>query len=177
MNQFRVVVRQPLVAAAPGSSFGPTGKLKAKPPKPYTSSPELLAALAKSCLDDPEVDFSGSYPVSAAAYASDGVSDKQRVQTVTNDVWKATGYRFTVKDHPPHRPRAQNPPLVLPGRGAPLQAPRLQRRRLHRRGRARVEAGRGVREAALPVPESSDDHLPACRCGQGPGRRRRRRRR
>lgn len=31
MNQFRVVVRQPLVAAAPGSSFGPTGKLKAKP--------------------------------------------------------------------------------------------------------------------------------------------------
>ncbi|KAJ7352264.1 hypothetical protein DFH08DRAFT_82877, partial [Mycena albidolilacea] len=101
MNQFRVVVRQPLVAAAPGSSFGPTGKLKAKPPKSYTSSPELLAALAKSCLDDPEVDFSGSYPVSAAAFASDGVSDKQRVQTVTNDVWKATGYRFTVKDHPP----------------------------------------------------------------------------
>jgi hypothetical protein len=31
MNQFRVVVRQPLVAPSPGSSFGPSGKLKAKP--------------------------------------------------------------------------------------------------------------------------------------------------
>ncbi|KAJ7213807.1 hypothetical protein B0H12DRAFT_1155644 [Mycena haematopus] len=99
MNQFRVVVRQPLVAPTPGSSFGPTGKLKAKPPKAYSTSEELLAALSKTCVEDPEVDFSGSYIVSAPD--ADMLSDKARVQTVTNDIWKATGYRFTVKDHPP----------------------------------------------------------------------------
>ncbi|KAF7335833.1 hypothetical protein MVEN_02239600 [Mycena venus] len=99
MNQFRVVVRQPLVAASPGSSFGPTGKLKAKPPKAYNTSEELLTALRKTCIEDPEVDFSGSYVVSGND--ADTVSDKQRVQMVTNDIWKATGYRFTVKDHPP----------------------------------------------------------------------------
>ncbi|KAJ6468294.1 hypothetical protein C8R45DRAFT_1018187, partial [Mycena sanguinolenta] len=99
MNQFRVVVRQPLVASSPGSSFGPTGKLKAKPPKAYSTSEELYAALTKTCVEDPEVDFSGSYIVPAPE--ADTVSDKVRVQMVTNDVWKATGYRFTVKDHPP----------------------------------------------------------------------------
>ncbi|KAJ6553554.1 hypothetical protein DFH09DRAFT_924981, partial [Mycena vulgaris] len=68
-------------------------------PKTYTSSEELLAALAKTCLEDPEVDFSGSYLV--AENDADTLSDKQRVQTVTHEIWKATGYRFTVKDHPP----------------------------------------------------------------------------
>ncbi|KAF8206990.1 hypothetical protein K438DRAFT_1755723 [Mycena galopus ATCC 62051] len=97
MNQFRVVVRQPLVAPLPGSSFGPTGKLKAKPPKAYTTADEVLAALSKTCAEDPEVDFSGSYIVPDA----DSIPDKTRVQMVTNDIWKATGYRFTVKDHPP----------------------------------------------------------------------------
>ncbi|KAJ7173948.1 hypothetical protein C8R43DRAFT_976713 [Mycena crocata] len=100
-NQFRVMVRQPLLAPASsqGSSFGPSGKLKAKPPKSYDDSKELLAALRTTCTDDPEVDFSGSYLVPGSEAGT--VSDKQRVQTVSHDIWKATGYRFTVKDHPP----------------------------------------------------------------------------
>ncbi|KAJ7220298.1 hypothetical protein GGX14DRAFT_434103 [Mycena pura] len=99
MSHFRVVVHQPLVAAAPGSSFGPSGKLKAKPPKPYSSGEDLLSALQTTCIEDSEVDFSGSYLV--AEGDADTISDKQRVQMVTHDIWKATGYRFTVKDHPP----------------------------------------------------------------------------
>ncbi|KAK7032738.1 hypothetical protein R3P38DRAFT_2618548 [Favolaschia claudopus] len=59
----------------------------------------MLAALRKTSLQDAEVDFSGSYVVSGND--TDTTSDKQRVQNVINDVWKATGYRFTVKDHPP----------------------------------------------------------------------------
>ncbi|KAJ6577571.1 hypothetical protein B0H19DRAFT_1120404 [Mycena capillaripes] len=99
MSQFRVVVRQPFVAAAPGSSFGPSGKLKAKPPKAYKTSEELLSALRTTCLEDSVVDFSGSYLL--AGNDAHEVSDKQRIQMVINDIWKSTGYRFTVKDHPP----------------------------------------------------------------------------
>ncbi|KAJ7503530.1 hypothetical protein B0H11DRAFT_1642749, partial [Mycena galericulata] len=65
----------------------------------YNTSEELLAALAHTCLRDPEVDFSGSYHVSGSD--ADTTSDKQRVQNVAHAIWKATGYRFTVKDHPP----------------------------------------------------------------------------
>ncbi|KAJ7352266.1 hypothetical protein DFH08DRAFT_990672 [Mycena albidolilacea] len=69
---------------------------KLKPPTAYFTSHDLLAALTKSCLEDAQVDFSGSYSVSASSTTDAGaVSDKQRVQTVANDVWKATGYRFT----------------------------------------------------------------------------------
>ncbi|KAJ7666309.1 hypothetical protein B0H17DRAFT_1090110 [Mycena rosella] len=103
MNQYPGVrepaVREPLVISSPVSSFGPSGKLKAKPPKPYISSEDLLAALQTSCIEDPEVDFSGSYLLTGPD--ADTLSDKQRVQAVAHDIWKATGYRFTVKDHPP----------------------------------------------------------------------------
>ncbi|KAJ7650873.1 hypothetical protein FB45DRAFT_889001 [Roridomyces roridus] len=92
MNEFR----EPLIISTPASSLGPTGKLKAKPPKSYKTSEEMLAALAATCLED-QVDFSGSYVCSDV----DAISDKQRVQKVANAIWKATGYRFTVKDHPP----------------------------------------------------------------------------
>ncbi|KAF7375295.1 hypothetical protein MSAN_00416300 [Mycena sanguinolenta] len=132
MNQFRVVVRQPLVASSPGSSFGPTGKLKAKPPKAYSTSEELYAALTKTCAEDPEVDFSGSYIVPAPD--ADTVSDKVRVQMVTNDVWKATGYRFTVKDHPPtergHKTRlwcSQDEARRSKHRGSNNDAPRVSK--------------------------------------------------
>ncbi|KAJ6483788.1 hypothetical protein C8R47DRAFT_1132093 [Mycena vitilis] len=90
------LVREPSVAP---SSFGPSGKLKAKPPESFRSGADLLSALAKTCLEDPEVDFSGSYLI--ATNDADTLSDKQRVQRVAHDIWKATGYRFTVKDHPP----------------------------------------------------------------------------
>ncbi|KAJ7672287.1 hypothetical protein DFH06DRAFT_1467797, partial [Mycena polygramma] len=90
------LVREPSVAP---TSFGPSGKLKAKPPESFGSSADLLSALAKTCLEDPEVDFSGSYLI--PTNDADTLSDKQRVQKVAHDIWKATGYRFTVKDHPP----------------------------------------------------------------------------
>ncbi|KAJ7056781.1 hypothetical protein C8F01DRAFT_1061939 [Mycena amicta] len=78
--------------------LGPKIKAKAKPPKNYTNAQDLLSDLRTLCIGEDEVDFSGSYPL---AQSDLGVSDKQRVQMVTQDVWKATGYRFTVKDHPP----------------------------------------------------------------------------
>ncbi|KAJ7082846.1 hypothetical protein B0H15DRAFT_851692 [Mycena belliarum] len=99
MNQSRVLVREPLVTPSVASSFGPSGKLKAKTPKSYPNGEALLEDLAKSCLEDPEVDFSGSYL--DADSTSSALSDKQRVQAVTHEIWRLTGYRFTVKDHPP----------------------------------------------------------------------------
>ncbi|KAF7354458.1 SWIM-type domain-containing protein [Mycena venus] len=41
------------------------------------------------------VDFHGTYKVAADPL----VTPKQRVQMVAAEIWKATGYRFTVKDH------------------------------------------------------------------------------
>ncbi|KAJ7654535.1 hypothetical protein DFH06DRAFT_1092784 [Mycena polygramma] len=41
------------------------------------------------------VDFHGTYPVPADPL----VSPKQRVQMVAAEIWKLSGYRFTVKDH------------------------------------------------------------------------------
>ncbi|KAF7311997.1 hypothetical protein MIND_00211600 [Mycena indigotica] len=82
----------------PGTLTLGVHKLKAKPPYVYGTAQELLAALRAVCLGDAEVDFSGSYPL---AEEDPGVSDKQRVQIVVNDVWRATGYKFTIKDHPP----------------------------------------------------------------------------
>ncbi|KAJ7284388.1 hypothetical protein C8J57DRAFT_1216830 [Mycena rebaudengoi] len=64
-------------------------------PRIYNDNGDLLSAIHAACLEDAAVDFSGSYSVSG-----DPLSDKERVQSVTHDIWKATGYRFTVKDHP-----------------------------------------------------------------------------
>ncbi|KAJ6596027.1 hypothetical protein B0H10DRAFT_2232640 [Mycena sp. CBHHK59/15] len=94
------VACEPLLPTTPaGSTVGPTGKLKAKPPSSYNDSQELLSALHMTCLEVDEVDFSGSYTIAACDAGT--ISDKQRVQIITHDIWKATGYRFTVKDHPP----------------------------------------------------------------------------
>ncbi|KAF7327328.1 hypothetical protein MKEN_00310300 [Mycena kentingensis (nom. inval.)] len=109
-----VLVARP--TAAPSPVAGPSGKLRAKPPRNYTSGEDLLAALKTMCIAGDEVDFSGSYLVPPADLGQ--VSDKQRVQMVTHEIWKSTGYRFTcvvvlsrrcsgspghlsVKDHPP----------------------------------------------------------------------------
>ncbi|KAK1221943.1 hypothetical protein PQX77_015233 [Marasmius sp. AFHP31] len=68
----------------------------AKSPTIYNSSVELLNALSNALRASQDVVFAGSYLDSN----NPPMSDKQRVQVVTNDVWRATGYRFTVKDHP-----------------------------------------------------------------------------
>ncbi|KAF9266416.1 hypothetical protein L218DRAFT_996593 [Marasmius fiardii PR-910] len=78
----------------------PTRKRKkavtAKSPTIYSNSSELLNALRNAFALSQDVVFAGSYLDSN----NPPISDKQRVQVVTNDVWRATGYRFTVKDHP-----------------------------------------------------------------------------
>ncbi|CAK5272658.1 unnamed protein product [Mycena citricolor] len=97
-NQFRVLVRQQPTALASGSSFGPSGKLKAKPPRVFDTSDDMMEALRLACDENFEVDFSASFLVPQVD--AESVSDKERVRLASLDVWKATGYRFTVKDHP-----------------------------------------------------------------------------
>ncbi|KAF5341368.1 hypothetical protein D9758_012285 [Tetrapyrgos nigripes] len=68
-----------------------------KTPAQYGSSTEMMAALAACFKPGGESSFSGTYTI-----ANDPpISDKYRIQLVSNDIWRATGYRFTVKDHPP----------------------------------------------------------------------------
>ncbi|KAJ7590231.1 hypothetical protein C8J56DRAFT_590421 [Mycena floridula] len=83
-------------------------------PLVYQNSVALLQGL-KTCFQSSKaVDFTGSYsvgeilalgfppfyfippPVNSPAF-----TDKHRVQLLAHDIWKETGYRFTVKDHPP----------------------------------------------------------------------------
>ncbi|KAK7037765.1 hypothetical protein VNI00_010726 [Paramarasmius palmivorus] len=72
----------------------------AKTPNLYESNAALLNALRNAFKEGDDVVFAGSFLVSN----DPPIADKQRVQTVTNDIWQATGYRFTfiirVKDHP-----------------------------------------------------------------------------
>ncbi|KAG6853723.1 hypothetical protein C0991_001961 [Blastosporella zonata] len=63
--------------------------------KTYDNREELMKGLGECFQESQTVNFAASY----RAYDS-GVSHKQRIQTITHDIWKTTGYRFTVKDHP-----------------------------------------------------------------------------
>ncbi|TFK33454.1 hypothetical protein BDQ12DRAFT_727773 [Crucibulum laeve] len=56
---------------------------------------DLMNALQERFKENSEVDFHGCYEM-----IDPGVTHKQRIQTITHEIWKATGYRFTVKDHP-----------------------------------------------------------------------------
>ena len=51
---------------------------------------ELLLSLKSSFSQGPDVDFHGTYESSDS-----GITHKQRIQTVTHEIWKTTGYRFT----------------------------------------------------------------------------------
>ncbi|KAG7444733.1 uncharacterized protein BT62DRAFT_933783 [Guyanagaster necrorhizus] len=64
--------------------------------KVYESSQEMLDALRICFMQEKQVDFSGSYIV----LNEPPMLDKHRVQLVSHDVWRTSGYRFTVKDHP-----------------------------------------------------------------------------
>ncbi|KAF9475444.1 hypothetical protein BDN70DRAFT_883709 [Pholiota conissans] len=66
-----------------------------EPTKVYQSRDELLLALRDRFRHDSNVDFHGTYDM-----VDSEVTHKQRVQSIAHDIWKATGYRFTVKDHP-----------------------------------------------------------------------------
>ncbi|KAK0214084.1 hypothetical protein IW262DRAFT_1466638 [Armillaria fumosa] len=64
--------------------------------KVYDSSHEMLDALRICFMQEKQVDFSGSYIVANEP----PMLDKHRIQLVSHDIWRASGYRFTVKDHP-----------------------------------------------------------------------------
>ncbi|KAF9007455.1 hypothetical protein BDQ17DRAFT_1388962 [Cyathus striatus] len=61
----------------------------------YKDRQHLIEGLRERFKQGPEVDFHGYYET-----PDPGVTHKQRIQTITHEIWKATGYRFTVKDHP-----------------------------------------------------------------------------
>ncbi|EAU85254.1 hypothetical protein CC1G_10040 [Coprinopsis cinerea okayama7 len=61
----------------------------------YRDIPQLLNALRERFQQGPHVEFHGYCQME-----DPGMSHRQRVQTMTNDIWRTTGYRFTVKDHP-----------------------------------------------------------------------------
>ncbi|KAJ7681433.1 hypothetical protein B0H17DRAFT_1076388 [Mycena rosella] len=72
------------------------GKLKASPatnPVLYNTREELLTALKSTCLENAEVDFSGSYFI--AGNVADTICDE-----LAQCIWDATGYQFVVKDRP-----------------------------------------------------------------------------
>ncbi|KAF5341794.1 hypothetical protein D9611_001377 [Ephemerocybe angulata] len=64
-------------------------------PDLYEDRQQLLNALRDQFQRGPDVEFHGSYEMEDAE-----VTHKQRIQTLTHEIWKTTGYRFTVKDHP-----------------------------------------------------------------------------
>ncbi|KAF7372499.1 hypothetical protein MVEN_00111700 [Mycena venus] len=72
------------------------GKLKANPatnPTLYNTREELLNALKATCLENAEIDFSGSCFI--AGNGADNICDE-----LAQCIWDATGYQFVVKDRP-----------------------------------------------------------------------------
>lgn len=59
-------------------------------PVKFASKDYLLEALKQSCKSNQTIDFHGSYEL-----VESNVTHKQRVQSLTMDIWRATGYRFT----------------------------------------------------------------------------------
>ncbi|KAK7461840.1 hypothetical protein VKT23_008269 [Stygiomarasmius scandens] len=73
------------------------GRRISKAPNHYNNSTEMMVSLAACFKAGGQSVFSGTYTVPN----DPPMSDKHRIQLVSNDIWRATGYRFTVKDHPP----------------------------------------------------------------------------
>lgn len=61
-----------------------------EPTKLYHDREELLRSLKRCFSQGPDVDFHGMYELS-----DPGITHKQRIQTITHEIWKTTGYRFT----------------------------------------------------------------------------------
>ncbi|KAF8629963.1 hypothetical protein AX17_005529 [Amanita inopinata Kibby_2008] len=64
-------------------------------PREYADRHGLVAAMRQRFMDTQDVQFAGSFPLLDAK-----TTHKQLIQIVLHEVWKATGYRFTVKDYP-----------------------------------------------------------------------------
>lgn len=76
MSQFRVVVRQPFVAAAPGSSFGPSGKLKAKPVSPASICCQIVALAMNEAWAEVYVLVNGEYATRRLVLCSESVAER-----------------------------------------------------------------------------------------------------
>ncbi len=63
----------------------------------YKGREELLKSLSDRFRQSPHVNFHGTYDIVDA-----GSTHKARIQSVANDIWKATGYRFTCVSRPKH---------------------------------------------------------------------------
>ncbi|KAF8193389.1 hypothetical protein BJ912DRAFT_1031165 [Pholiota molesta] len=126
---------------------GPSN-IATKPTKTYQSRDDLLIALRDRFRQGANVDFHGTYDIIDA-----GVTHKQRVQSVAHEIWKATGYRFTVKDHPQFINGHKTRFWKLQG---DCYKPRV------------TSAGRSWRKTDIPAESllisSRDSHLPGSRC-------------
>ncbi|KAF8151020.1 hypothetical protein B0H34DRAFT_665852 [Crassisporium funariophilum] len=71
------------------------GSSKRGPTILYKDRDDLLNALQDRFKQGPHVDFHATYEM-----LDSELTHKQRIQTITHEIWKTTGYRFTVKDHP-----------------------------------------------------------------------------
>ncbi|KAG5643282.1 hypothetical protein DXG03_001249 [Asterophora parasitica] len=78
--------------AAKGESEGVITKDRLKS---FTSRDELMKGLGDSFRESQNINLAATYRAH-----DPGVSHKQRIQSITHDIWAVTGYRFTVKDHP-----------------------------------------------------------------------------
>ncbi|EIM83537.1 uncharacterized protein STEHIDRAFT_160117 [Stereum hirsutum FP-91666 SS1] len=66
----------------------------------FDSAQALLATLQKTFQHSANIRFSGSYDHEIpTADVSVPMTDKERIVMLANEVWKVTGYRFTVHDH------------------------------------------------------------------------------
>ncbi|KAJ7189735.1 hypothetical protein B0H12DRAFT_1227121 [Mycena haematopus] len=68
---------------------------KGKAPKPFTQAESFFDSLREDFDSGQRVDFYGTYSVAVDPL----VTPKERVQMVAAEIWKITGYRFTVKDN------------------------------------------------------------------------------
>ncbi|KAF9532679.1 hypothetical protein CPB83DRAFT_847186 [Crepidotus variabilis] len=80
------------VARRPSDDEGGTGRERTIS---FPDRNQLMQAMKDRFQEGPHVDFHGNYEV-----VDDASGHKARIQSVANEIWKATGYRFTVKDHP-----------------------------------------------------------------------------
>lgn len=70
--------------------LGLTSSTTFQRPSKFATKDLMLESLKQSFKTSQTVDFHGSYELVEA-----GITHKQRVQSLTVDIWRATGYRFT----------------------------------------------------------------------------------
>ncbi|KAL1744374.1 hypothetical protein HDZ31DRAFT_64127 [Schizophyllum fasciatum] len=77
-----------------GSARGSPLNKRSRPGE-FKDTPDLIAALRRRFDEENSVDFSGSFSVQDTP-----ANDRNRVKAVIDEIWRATGYKFTIKDHP-----------------------------------------------------------------------------